>query len=1081
MRCLLVLVLIVLSFCKGYAQDKRKIDSLPKNNANSLNQLEPQFNSINDKPLLTQIFVLDSLTDSVETYEEYMVLFRLITEKCDILINQECLIPDTIKKVYNNALKYRAHTHFYFGTNNEGFEYFHDLSKSKCIHDIRIQGTIARFLALFYGSTGNKLKAIDWTFNALRLCDAAKDTSMVARLYIEAGHLFKGLGYQDEALKYNLKSLELNKKIGWGIGVASTCIEIGTIYRHENFRKALEYFTRGREEYQKLNHLVGLGVSENNIGGLYEKYSKVDSALSSYRKAVNYAAEAKNNQDLAIYHSVLGRLFNKIGKLDSSIIHYKTALDIAEKVNNNGGRISYRLWLARVYMDYDKQEAEKYAYEALQITKELGNNRSLRGPYQVLYEYSKKYGDYEDALIYYENYITISDSVKNEGVEKNAFRQQTKYDYEKVQIKKEQEEKEQARLLAEKESRRNRLHYSAIFIGILVLFGGIMALGFIKIPPRAAEAIIFISFLILFEFILIVADPYIEEWTGGAPVYQLIFNALIAGCIFPLHSFFERKLKKRLIKTERKKWSKGIKELMIIGMVLTHTAIYSQPDTLNKAVTLNDSEESPANNEQLSSDSGDSSLLFRMTEESKIDSLTHLYQIATHDTTRINILLAMSEEIYLSNPDSDLVISMKIVELVEKNLSEKFVAKSFLNNDLAKVFKKGLASAYNNIGFIYDNQGDIEKALEYYFLSLKIFEEIKNKRGMADSYNNIGYIYQSQGDIEKILEYYFLSLKIREEIKDKYGMAESYNNIAGIYREQGEIDKALKYCFMSLKIEEEIRDKYGIANSYHNIGSVLCEMDSLDEGMRYFELGLQLEKELGYKEGVSATTSIIGDWQLEFGQVEKALESGLEALAVAKQIGYVDCIERAAKLLSDVYKKQNKFENALAMYELEMEMRDSIVNEKNTKATIRQQMKYEHEKEQIIKEQQEIEQARIQAEITSRRDNLQHSAIFIGILILFGGVLMLGFIRIRPKDAEGIVFLSFMILFEFLLVLVDPHIEQYTGGAPAYKLIFNAGLAGLMFPLHQFFEGKLKKRVIKIQRMKLRQRMEQYKKDTENM
>ncbi|MBL4656169.1 MAG: hypothetical protein JKY33_10155, partial [Bacteroidia bacterium] len=73
-------------------------------------------------------------------------------------------------------------------------------------------------------------------------------------------------------------------------------------------------------------------------------------------------------------------------------------------------------------------------------------------------------------------------------------------------------------------------------------------------------------------------------------------------------------------------------------------------------------------------------------------------------------------------------------------------------------------------------------------------------------------------------------------------------------------------------------------------------------------------------------------------------------------------------------------------------MRDSIVNEENTKSTIRQQMKYEHEKEQIIKEQQEIEQARIQAEITSRRDNLQHSAIFIGILILFGGVLMLGFV-----------------------------------------------------------------------------------------
>jgi len=31
---------------------------------------------------------------------------------------------------------------------------------------------------------------------------------------------------------------------------------------------------------------------------------------------------------------------------------------------------------------------------------------------------------------------------------------------------------------------------------------------------------------------------------------------------------------------------------------------------------------------------------------------------------------------------------------------------------------------------------------------------------------------------------------------------------------------------------------------------------------------------------------------------------------------------------------------------------------------------------------------------------------FIGILILFEGVLMLGFVKVRPKDVEGIIFIS---------------------------------------------------------------------------
>jgi len=46
----------------------------------------------------------------------------------------------------------------------------------------------------------------------------------------------------------------------------------------------------------------------------------------------------------------------------------------------------------------------------------------------------------------------------------------------------------------------------------------------------------------------VLLDPWVEEWTGGAPGYKLMFNALLAGFIFPVHQFFEGKLIKRLMK-----------------------------------------------------------------------------------------------------------------------------------------------------------------------------------------------------------------------------------------------------------------------------------------------------------------------------------------------------------------------------------------------------------------------------------------------------------------------------------------------------------------------------------------------------
>ncbi|MBN4065987.1 hypothetical protein JYT51_01485, partial [Candidatus Amoebophilus asiaticus] len=128
-----------------------------------------------------------------------------------------------------------------------------------------------------------------------------------------------------------------------------------------------------------------------------------------------------------------------------------------------------------------------------------------------------------------------------------TIRQQMKYEYEKAEIIKAQKEKEEARIQAAAMSRRNTLHYSAIAIFMVILSLSLFALGFVKVSARFAGGLIFITFLIFFEFLLVFADPYLEQWTGGAPGYALLFNALLAGCIFPLHQFFEEKLKKRFL------------------------------------------------------------------------------------------------------------------------------------------------------------------------------------------------------------------------------------------------------------------------------------------------------------------------------------------------------------------------------------------------------------------------------------------------------------------------------------------------------------------------------------------------------
>jgi len=214
-------------------------------------------------------------------------------------------------------------------------------------------------------------------------------------------------------------------------------------------------------------------------------------------------------------------------------------------------------------------------------------------------------------------------------------------------------------------------------------------------------------------------------------------------------------------------------------------------------------------------------------------------------------------------------------------------------------------------------------------------------------------------------------------------------------------------------------------------------------------------------DGLSNVLSNMGHTNLKLGKTEEALAQGIRSLEIAEEIAYPLHIERAALLLHRVYKAKSNYEPALLMYELYIKMRDSVKNEENQKAVIRQETKYEFEKAQLVKEQEVKEMQRLEDERTDRRDNLQYSVVLICLLVIGGLVAMLGRLSLSERMTEGLIFFAFLIFFEFLLVLADPYIEGWSGGAPGIKLLFNAGIAAFIFPLHAFFEGKLKKRLVK--------------------
>jgi hypothetical protein len=354
------------------------------------------------------------------------------------------------------------------------------------------------------------------------------------------------------------------------------------------------------------------------------------------------------------------------------------------------------------------------------------------------------------------------------------------------------------------------------------------------------------------------------------------------------------------------------------------------------------------------------------------DSLKLALKNVKHDTTRCNILSTLAE----TAPDG---------EWEQFNEQLKTLAENKIKNNPSerKFYLKHLASALNNFGLIFHDQGDIPKALEFYHKSLKIQEEIMDKKGIAYSLNNIGLVYDEQGEITKALEYAIKSLKIQEEIGEKDGIAYSLNNIGYIYQSQGNFSKGLEYYLSSLKIREEIQDQSGIAASLNNIGGIYDKQFQYAKALEYYKRSLTIQESLGDKRGEAYSLNNLAGITKKNGHLNEASGFAKRGMQIALELGYPENIKNSAHTIKTIYQKQKKYKEAFEMFELEIQMRDSINNQETQKAAIKKQLQYTYEKKELeTKAEQDKKDAIAKAEL-KQKENERNYFIVGFVLVAF--------------------------------------------------------------------------------------------------
>ncbi len=423
-------------------------------------------------------------------------------------------------------------------------------------------------------------------------------------------------------------------------------------------------------------------------------------------------------------------------------------------------------------------------------------------------------------------------------------------------------------------------------------------------------------------------------------------------------------------------------------------------------------------------------------------------------------------------------------------------------------YEKALVAAYNSLTIAGDLQDESKKAHSFlmigkslegnnekidafknYLLATKIAREIDNNKLLGQCYSYLSEFYIKVKSVQKAVEYKLLEEEIIAGINpvDSLGLMwikydlQVINLNSDVTRYAGSVIRQilnyanrnqsvklkdytlslnrsilielnridlLKQFYTNDYPEEFERLKQKSPSFYYRLKAYFSEVEgNTDLAEQYFTKAGELLSSNANKILRSHFHLRYGEFYKRSGQTQKAIGQLTQAYQLSEEAGYLAYILETSLLLEGLYEEMRNFEKAYWYATNSKQLTDSInqITEKDKLLML----ELDHEAHQrALAEEREYQK-------TLRRHNLQYTAIVIIIVIIFIMLMMLGSFKVPSWLIRALGFVSFIFLFEFIILLADFKIHHLTHGEPWKMMAIKVVLIGFLLPFHHWIEHKV--------------------------
>jgi class 3 adenylate cyclase len=285
----------------------------------------------------------------------------------------------------------------------------------------------------------------------------------------------------------------------------------------------------------------------------------------------------------------------------------------------------------------------------------------------------------------------------------------------------------------------------------------------------------------------------------------------------------------------------------------------------------------------------------------------------------------------------------------------------------------------NKFGTLYEEQAQETKALEYYFLALKLGEQAIDKKRIVTTLNNIGNLYLNKPKTyDKALEYFLRALPLARELNDDVIIGTITVNIGEVYMNESKYDSAIYYFRESLAALEITGD---VSYTLNDIGKLYEKQQSYDSALIYHQRALRIATNLGAQLDMADSWLGVAKTSYNQGKTTAALSAYKEARDIAKSIDSKYRLKESYQGLAACYALLKDYNNAFIYQTRLLDVKDSIYNKETDQKLARLDFTFQIGKKQseinLLTKDKELQESNL------RRQKIAKNAVIGGLVLAF--------------------------------------------------------------------------------------------------